>query len=72
MNELILKKIVAKPRPVGSCNISCGMPSSHATLAVGYCTWILLEIIFHQEGTNAAEVYNTLTHCTPRSLTHCI
>ena len=46
LNELIIKRIVAKPRPLGSCNISCGMPSSHATVAAGYCVWLILEVIY--------------------------
>jgi hypothetical protein len=46
-NEIIVKNLLDDPRPgsaangdkyrgafVGSCNISCGMPSSHATISV--------------------------------------
>jgi len=35
-NELIFKRIVAEGRPIGSCNVTCGMPSSHATFSIGF------------------------------------
>lgn len=31
----VLKKFISQPRPEGSCLTSCGMPSGHATFAVG-------------------------------------
>lgn len=50
-NELLVKPLVSQPRPgavvearnalgkdVGSCNRTCGMPSSHATLSIGLLT----------------------------------
>jgi membrane-associated phospholipid phosphatase len=34
-NEAVLKKLVAQPRPEGSCLASQGMPSSHCIIAIG-------------------------------------
>eukprot|EP00928_Gymnodinium_smaydae_P094528 TRINITY_DN7951_c0_g1_i1.p1 TRINITY_DN7951_c0_g1~~TRINITY_DN7951_c0_g1_i1.p1 ORF type:complete len:276 (-),score=22.97 TRINITY_DN7951_c0_g1_i1:317-1144(-) len=56
VNELIIKKLIRMPRPgasglltdddgrhVGSCNHTCGMPSSHACFAIGTCSLFFLE-----------------------------
>lgn len=32
-------------RPCGSCIKSTGMPSGHTTNAVGYCLWVILEVL---------------------------
>lgn len=39
----VAKAIIQQPRPVGSCIISCGMPSGHSISALCYLTWLLLE-----------------------------
>eukprot|EP00927_Polykrikos_kofoidii_P035100 TRINITY_DN29664_c0_g1_i1.p1 TRINITY_DN29664_c0_g1~~TRINITY_DN29664_c0_g1_i1.p1 ORF type:complete len:271 (+),score=7.18 TRINITY_DN29664_c0_g1_i1:60-872(+) len=56
--EYAIKPWVAQPRPganggwtengvqVGSCNTSCGMPSSHAAIAVGLFTLLFLDLVF--------------------------
>lgn len=33
LNELIIKRLFKHKRPVGSCNKSCGFPSSHAVIS---------------------------------------
>ena len=43
VNELGLKRIWTQSRPMGSCNTSCGMPSGHSCISIGYLTWMLLE-----------------------------
>eukprot|EP00928_Gymnodinium_smaydae_P078879 TRINITY_DN62937_c0_g1_i1.p1 TRINITY_DN62937_c0_g1~~TRINITY_DN62937_c0_g1_i1.p1 ORF type:complete len:440 (-),score=55.60 TRINITY_DN62937_c0_g1_i1:274-1539(-) len=43
LGELAFKRIVSMPRPVGSCNVNCGMPSSHATFSVGFFVLMLLD-----------------------------
>lgn len=48
-HEGVVKRIVSQPRPTGSCNTSCGMPSSHACMAVGYLVLCLLDSIFRTD-----------------------
>jgi len=43
MGELIWKPLLSHARPLGSCVFTCGMPSSHATISIGFLTWMLLE-----------------------------
>jgi membrane-associated phospholipid phosphatase len=49
-HELIVKKhVVRQPRPVGSCNTTCGMPSSHSAMAIGYLVVALMDSIFRTD-----------------------
>eukprot|EP00746_Dinoflagellata_sp_MGD_P117648 gnl/MRDRNA2_/MRDRNA2_53527_c0_seq1.p1 gnl/MRDRNA2_/MRDRNA2_53527_c0~~gnl/MRDRNA2_/MRDRNA2_53527_c0_seq1.p1 ORF type:complete len:662 (+),score=57.97 gnl/MRDRNA2_/MRDRNA2_53527_c0_seq1:275-1987(+) len=43
LGEFFFKRLVNSPRPEYSCLHSCGMPSSHSTLAVGYLTLMFLD-----------------------------
>jgi len=43
MGELVWKPLLSHARPLGSCVFTCGMPSSHATISIGFLTWMLLE-----------------------------
>lgn len=49
LNTVILVKILGDcdecPRPAGSCLVSNGLPSGHATNAIGLWTWVVLETI---------------------------
>lgn len=45
LGETVFKQIVTSPRPARSCLHSCGMPSSHATLSIGYFTLMLLDAL---------------------------
>lgn len=58
-NEVIVKRVWAQPRPgalekltdehghlVGSCLISCGMPSSHAALSIGFLVLMICDGIY--------------------------
>ncbi|KAG3108768.1 hypothetical protein PI124_g11992 [Phytophthora idaei] len=49
LNTVILVKILGDcdecPRPAGSCLVSNGLPSGHATNAIGLWTWVVLEAI---------------------------
>lgn len=46
MNEVLFKRLVSQPRPDKSCNTSCGMPSGHSTMAVGFFTLALIDAVF--------------------------
>eukprot|EP00933_Yihiella_yeosuensis_P028885 TRINITY_DN22661_c1_g4_i1.p1 TRINITY_DN22661_c1_g4~~TRINITY_DN22661_c1_g4_i1.p1 ORF type:complete len:265 (-),score=45.94 TRINITY_DN22661_c1_g4_i1:169-963(-) len=41
---LPLKAIVQQARPIGSCLTSCGMPSGHSMLGLGFFTWFAMEV----------------------------
>lgn len=60
INELMIKNVWKQPRPgftgaaineygkhVGSCAITCGMPSSHSLLSVGLLTLLVLDTARH-------------------------
>jgi membrane-associated phospholipid phosphatase len=49
LGELIWKPLLGAPRPIGSCVFTCGMPSSHATISIGFLTWMLLEGILRKQ-----------------------
>merc|ERR1712087_303277 len=51
MGEIVFKHIVNSPRPAMSCLHSCGMPSSHATLSIGYFTLMLLDALRRYKNT---------------------
>mmetsp|Transcript_29958 Transcript_29958/g.79899 ORF Transcript_29958/g.79899 Transcript_29958/m.79899 type:complete len:221 (-) Transcript_29958:242-904(-) len=48
LEDYILKAVVKlvgpQPRPLGSCDLACGMPSGHALMSYGLLTWMLLEL----------------------------
>lgn len=46
LNELVWKKLFSKVRPQFSCNFTCGMPSSHAAISVGFLTLMCLDLLF--------------------------
>lgn len=67
VNEACVKPFVAQPRPgatgllyddagkqVGSCLLTCGMPSSHATLSVGLLVLLFLDSISRTIPASAA------------------
>lgn len=43
LTNLLLKPLIGQPRPEQSCLRSCGMPSSHAAVAMGFLTLMLAE-----------------------------
>jgi dolichyldiphosphatase len=45
-SEGILKHLVKQARPLGSCDCSYGMPSSHSATSYGFLAWIYLEVGF--------------------------
>ncbi|KAG1690549.1 hypothetical protein DVH05_028052 [Phytophthora capsici] len=49
LNTVILVKVLGEcddcPRPAGSCLVSNGLPSGHATNAIGLWIWLVLEAI---------------------------
>ncbi|POM74957.1 Phosphatidic acid phosphatase [Phytophthora palmivora] len=49
LNTVILVKVLGDcdecPRPAGSCLVSNGLPSGHATNAIGLWTWVVLETL---------------------------
>eukprot|EP01064_Diplonema_japonicum_P018196 TRINITY_DN2688_c0_g1_i1.p1 TRINITY_DN2688_c0_g1~~TRINITY_DN2688_c0_g1_i1.p1 ORF type:complete len:269 (+),score=38.69 TRINITY_DN2688_c0_g1_i1:104-808(+) len=42
-NEILVKRNFPQSRPMGSCLVSPGMPSSHSLLSIGLLVWFLLE-----------------------------
>merc|ERR1712080_718912 len=46
VNELILKKIAKQPRPDLSCNLTCGFPSGHSTMSIGFFVLLYLDASF--------------------------
>ena len=36
-----LKYVVSEPRPAGTCLESCGMPSGHSSISIGFLIWYL-------------------------------
>lgn len=46
LNEYVWKRIYAEPRPEKSCNVTCGMPSSHAAVTVGMFVFLFLDLAF--------------------------
>lgn len=52
-NEAVIKKLISEPRPgryswevSGSCTPTCGMPSSHTALSIGYFVLMILDAAF--------------------------
>jgi len=58
-NEFLMKQIIVQPRPgarmsltnevgeeVGSCILTCGMPSTHATMAVGFVILLICDGVY--------------------------
>jgi len=45
--ELFIKPFIRQPRPEMSCHTSCGMPSSHAAIALGTLTLYLGDAALH-------------------------
>ncbi|CAK8989060.1 unnamed protein product [Durusdinium trenchii] len=39
-----MKLIIKQRRPVGSCSVTCGMPSGHTVATIGTFVWIALEV----------------------------
>ncbi|KAF4710115.1 hypothetical protein FOZ62_030331 [Perkinsus olseni] len=46
ISEYGWKRIVEQPRPVGSCNTTCGMPSSHAVISVALWTILMFDVAY--------------------------
>eukprot|EP00928_Gymnodinium_smaydae_P065569 TRINITY_DN48685_c0_g1_i1.p1 TRINITY_DN48685_c0_g1~~TRINITY_DN48685_c0_g1_i1.p1 ORF type:complete len:408 (-),score=29.35 TRINITY_DN48685_c0_g1_i1:142-1365(-) len=43
LNEFIFKRIVKQPRPYRSCNYSCGFPSGHSAMSIGFFILMILD-----------------------------
>lgn len=48
--EAFLKNVIRQARPMGSCDCSHGMPSSHSATSYGFLVWIYLELGFPLAG----------------------
>jgi len=46
LNEGIFKQLAAQPRPEGSCVNSCGFPSGHSTMAMGFFMLMFTDAVF--------------------------
>jgi membrane-associated phospholipid phosphatase len=82
-NEIIVKNLLDDPRPgsapngdkyrgefVGSCNISCGMPSSHATISVGYLFFLILDACYRTVPSRKEIFGQNLPSAKPKSTEH--
>eukprot|EP00927_Polykrikos_kofoidii_P008122 TRINITY_DN13364_c0_g1_i1.p1 TRINITY_DN13364_c0_g1~~TRINITY_DN13364_c0_g1_i1.p1 ORF type:complete len:255 (-),score=36.13 TRINITY_DN13364_c0_g1_i1:85-849(-) len=50
-----LKASLQQPRPEGSCLVSCGMPSGHASFAIGLLTYIFCDLYFRKDENRVAQ-----------------
>lgn len=46
LNELVFKSLARQQRPIGSCLMSCGFPSGHSVMAVGFFIHMWLDASF--------------------------
>lgn len=46
LNEAIIKRISHQARPEHSCNLSCGLPSGHSTMSIGFYVLMFLDASF--------------------------
>eukprot|EP00747_Dinoflagellata_sp_TGD_P179995 gnl/TRDRNA2_/TRDRNA2_31721_c0_seq1.p1 gnl/TRDRNA2_/TRDRNA2_31721_c0~~gnl/TRDRNA2_/TRDRNA2_31721_c0_seq1.p1 ORF type:complete len:363 (-),score=23.39 gnl/TRDRNA2_/TRDRNA2_31721_c0_seq1:75-1163(-) len=56
LNEFVFKHLVKQARPEGSCLHTCGMPSGHSTMSVGFATLMFLDLSFRICPTNPKAV----------------
>lgn len=54
LNEFMWKRLVSQPRPVGSCNSTCGMPSSHGAISFGTFAFLFLDLSFRVDPLSPA------------------
>mmetsp|Transcript_51615 Transcript_51615/g.102546 ORF Transcript_51615/g.102546 Transcript_51615/m.102546 type:complete len:249 (-) Transcript_51615:87-833(-) len=54
---MTLKAAISQPRPTSSCLVSCGMPSGHTLMSVGFFTWFALEIVSRKENMTVARKF---------------
>lgn len=40
----VAKALVGQKRPEGSCQVSCGMPSGHTLVSIGFLVWAAIEV----------------------------
>jgi len=84
INELALKRLISRPRPgakdlltdyngrhVGSCALSCGMPSSHSTICIGSLVLLVLDAGLrirprHADACEAMDAGQSCIGCAPQ------
>lgn len=75
VNEVFLKALAQERRPVGSCNFSCGMPSGHSTMSIGFLVLMFLDAAFRvcpMDPKFLREIQLEKRLCGSRSLQTCI
>lgn len=72
INELCVKPFVEQPRPELSCIQTCGMPSSHAAMAMGFLVLCVSDFVrrvhLHEEESTTQERRNMRTSVEGRQL----
>jgi len=56
ISEFILKKMVQQARPERSCNLTCGMPSSHSIMSVGFFVFMFLDAAYRVKPSYPVDV----------------
>jgi membrane-associated phospholipid phosphatase len=76
LGELIFKRLVQQMRPPESCNYTCGMPSSHSTMSIGFYTLMFLDASYRLMPTlpldeNTARIYSRLSGKSTNKFRRC-
>lgn len=63
-NELFVKRLWPQSRPYGSCLTSCGMPSSHSAISIGYFLVVVSEaVLLEAPARDRTQRRTRLTKC---------
>jgi len=64
ISEFILKKMVQQARPERSCNLTCGMPSSHSIMSVGFFVFMFLDAAYRVKPSYPLDVSSARRYTT--------
>jgi len=62
VNEIILKNIWRQPRPEKSCLYSCGFPSGHSVMSIGFFTLMFLDAAYRVKPSIPLDVESARVH----------
>jgi len=72
LGELVFKKMVNQARPDKSCNLTCGMPSSHSTMSIGFFTLLFFDAVYRVMPSAPLDVASARRYPAPgRSAREC-
>lgn len=72
LNEFVWKRLVKEVRPLGSCNVTCGMPSSHATISIGFLSLMFFDLALRVNPMSPSVLQNHGTTHGQRQLSHTV